>query len=50
MTTTTTITEPAARDQTAATSARRGYVCANPLCGSVASYAGTCCGQPMVSQ
>jgi hypothetical protein len=23
------------------------YVCANPLCGSIASYPGTCCGQPM---
>jgi hypothetical protein len=48
--TTTTTSEPAAQNQTAATSARSMYVCANPLCGSVASYAGTCCGQPMVSQ
>lgn len=24
-----------------------GYVCANPVCGSLASYPGTCCGQPM---
>jgi hypothetical protein len=48
--TTTATTETAAQNQTAATSAGSGYVCANPLCGSVASYAGTCCGQPMVSR
>jgi hypothetical protein len=31
--------------------ARSGvYVCANPLCGSVASYPGTCCGQPMTTR
>jgi hypothetical protein len=47
---TTTIPQPAAQDQAATVPARRGYVCANPLCGSVASYPGTCCGQPMVSQ
>jgi hypothetical protein len=28
--------------------ARSGvHVCASPLCGSIASYPGTCCGQPM---
>jgi hypothetical protein len=48
--TATTTAEPAARSQTATTSARSVYVCANPQCGSVASYAGTCCGQPMVSR
>lgn len=52
MTTTTTTTTPAAEplagDQTASVPARSGYMCANPLCGSMASYPGTCCGQPMV--
>lgn len=24
-----------------------GYVCANPLCGSLASFQRYCCGQPM---
>ena len=36
---------------TATGTARSGtYVCANPLCGSVASYPGTCCGQPMTAR
>lgn len=50
MTTTTPTARPDAGDQAATTPARSGYVCANPLCGSLASYPGTCCGQPMVAQ
>jgi len=26
------------------------YYCANPSCAGQATYAGTCCGQPMVQQ
>lgn len=50
MTTTTPTARPAARDQAAPAPARSGYVCASPLCGSLASYPGTCCGQPMVTR
>jgi hypothetical protein len=50
MITITPVAEPAASAQAASAPARSGYVCANPLCGSMASYPGTCCGQPMVAR
>lgn len=50
MTAITATAAPAARGLAAGAPARTVYVCANPLCGSVASYPGTCRGRPMVAR